>query len=280
MAISKQLKEELETIESIKLITQALGDIATAQIKQRRESVELNIQYFHEILDLYHIVRGIALKTKEYKDFQKKKNGKTVCILVTSNYKFNGNLDIELTNFFASNVIRTEADLVVLGKLGGELLEAHKFGKPFEKLVLTKDYPTLEELSRLVEKIQSYSRILVFHSKFVTLLNQEPAVTDITADGIEEVKAEKKIAYLLEPEVDKMIRFFEDQILLLLLQAIFLESEIARTAARMVSMNQAEEEAEKLLDSKDKEALKMRKNLVNLRIIESFAGRRRKTAGY
>lgn len=272
MASARGRKSDLSQVESIKEITQAMADIATSQIKQRRASAELNIAYFREIFTLYQTVKQIALKTKKYREAEKAKNGRTALILLTSNFKFNGDLDVNLTNFFIEHSQKIESDRWVVGVSGQELLRGKHVNFKFESVKFAKDYPTVEELDGLVKKVADYSRVLVYHSRFITLLDQKPSVTDITAtESLGSKVKPENINFLLEPEIDKMIRFFEDQMLLLLLQSIFLESEIARTAARMVSMNQAEQAAEKLLRTEEKLLFHQRKSLANMKIVESFA---------
>jgi F0F1-type ATP synthase gamma subunit len=49
MSNISSLKAQVGQIGSIKEITQAMADIATSQIKQRRATAERNIRYFREI---------------------------------------------------------------------------------------------------------------------------------------------------------------------------------------------------------------------------------------
>ena len=67
-----------------------------------------------------------------------------------------------------------------------------------------------------------------------------------------------------------MLEFFETQLILLLLRAVFLEVDISHQAARMISMNQAENNADKILDKQNRQALQIRKQIINLQIIENF----------
>lgn len=271
MANILDLRSQVTQTNSIKLITQAIGDIATAQIKERRKSAELNIKYFQEILGLYKTVKALAAHTKTLQAIQREKNGKEMLVLITSNYKFSGDLDSELVNFYLRNTQGSRADRIVIGASGQEMVAA-KLSREFTYIKFAKDYPTVDELEGLVKRIFLYSKILVYHSRFVTLLNQDPTVTDVSASEYEKNQTTvEQLSYILEPEIEKMIAFFEDQMLLILLQAILLESEIARIASRMVSMNQAEEAAEKLFDKQERMLFQARKQRANMKIVESFA---------
>lgn len=272
MSNISSLKSQVGQIGSIKEITQAMADIATSQIKQRRATAERNIRYFREIFTLYQTVKLIALQSKRYKETQREKNGKTALILLTSNNKFNGDLDVKLTNFFLTNSYGMQAERIVVGVSGQELLKGKRVNFKYQTMKFAKDYPSVAETDSLVDQVFAYSKVLVYHTRFITLLSQEPAVTDITAtESLDKNVKPEEIHFLLEPEIDKMIAFFEDQMLLLLLQSIFLESEIARTAARMISMNQAEQAAEKMLELQKKSLFHGRKALANMKIVENFA---------
>lgn len=268
----RDLRQEVTQTQSIKLITQAIGDIATAEIKERRKSAELNIKYFQEILALYKIVKQLAAHTKSFQALQRQKNGKEILILITSNYKFSGDLDTELVNFYLRHSAGSRADRIVVGASGQEMIEVKAKNIPHTFVKFNKDYPTIDELENLVKRVYVYSKILVYHSRFVTLLNQDPTITDISASELANQSSPvEKVSYILEPEIEKMIVFFEDQMLFILLQAIFLESEISRTASRMVSMNQAEQAAEKFLDKKERALFQAKKQKANMKIVESFA---------
>ncbi len=276
MATIKQLKEEIQTTESIKLITQALGDIATARIRRSRLSVERNIQFFDEVMQVYSVVRMIASKSKIYQKIAAAKNGKTVCILLTSNQRFFGGLDLEVTKFFSLDSAKYNTDRIVIGTAGQEMLKHSVFGGRVQEITFRRDFPTFEEMKALSSQIFSYSRILVYHSKFVTLLNQVAVVSDISETEAHKTVATNQLRYILEPEIEKMVAFFENQIMVLLFQAIFLDADIARTAARMVAMNQAGEQADKTFTQESKLLVRLRRDLLDRRILETYAGMERR----
>ena len=277
MPTLRALNADIENTQSIKLITQALGDIATLQIKATRKSVQQNIIYFQEITQLYRVVKGIALKHKLETAANQSKNGKTLLVLLTSNYHFYGGLDAELVSFYVQNLTKfPSADSIVIGSSGISLLEVMNELHNSKTLQFKKDEPSLEELSALSKLVSPYSKVLVFHSKFETLLNQKPTISDISEGNDNDANTDNKMNYILEPEISKMVGFFQGQIFILLFQAIFLDAQIARTSARMVAMNQAEDNADKMIKQERKELLHLRKGLINRRILETFAGMQNK----
>lgn len=271
MANLKQIRERVETTQTIEDITQALGDIATMKLRKIRKIIEHNIGFYGEISTVYQTVKMAGLKERK-KEFKRQANGRTVCLLLTSNSSFYGGLDTELTNFFVLNTQNLNCDRVILGTAGKDLLSNIYYPHELSYHAFKSDSPTMEEIKTLAKELFIYSKVLVFHTKFVTVLNQSPVISDISELTSDKgANKEEKYFYILEPEIDKMINFFQNQISVLLFQAIFSEIDLARTAARMISMNQAEENARNVLIQEKRELINLKKQLVNIQTIETYA---------
>ncbi len=269
-------KETIQTIESIRDVTQVLGDIASSKIRATRASVEHNIYFFGEMAKVYRMVKMIA-KSHHLESFtrnltKKKKNGKTVVILATSKGRFYGALDADLTKYFVSQTMNVEADRIVLGESGKKLLEVYKYPFKYKALKFKSDTPTFEEMKVLTDVVFEYSKIYVFHTKFITLLNLQPHLTDINATDVEKAPPASSVQFITEPEIFKMMEFFEGQILTLLFQAIFLEVDIAHLAARMIAMNQAENAAMEILTKERKNLIRQRKTIQNMQLLQNYSG--------
>ncbi|MEK6882356.1 MAG: F0F1 ATP synthase subunit gamma [Nanoarchaeota archaeon] len=283
MSNLKQIQKEIDTTKSIKLITQALGDIATLKIKETRDTVSHNILFFREVAKVYKVVKTISLQhktilptvlkgqklasTKVQKDG---KNGKTLAVLITSSKHFYGDLEAKLSKGYLDQTEKLDCERIVVGSIGTEYLNSRNYPHPFEAYVFDREQPTFDEINSLSRKMFAYSKILVFHNKFNSLLDQSITISDLSATSLVDQKNQGEFFYILEPEVDKMLEFFETQLILLLLRAVFLEVDISHQAARMISMNQAENNADKILDKQNRQALQIRKQIINLQIIENF----------
>lgn len=269
-----QLKKQMDSTDTIRLITQSLGDIATIKIKSTRASVERNIAFFKEITQVYRLVKLMAIKKRVLKERPKQKPGQTICVLLTSNEHFYGDLDVRLTEFYKKNTQNLKADKLVIGSVGQKLYSsAMGTDAGFKSLTLDKDIPSNNELQTLADIVFEYSKALVYHTKFVTILNSEPTVSDITASDISGTASISTLPvfYIVEPEIDKIMSFFESQLLLVLFQAIFLEIDITRQAARMISMIQANDNATEIAKQQHKSLIAARKQLLNFQIQETFA---------
>lgn len=275
----KQIRQQLDEAESLQLITHALSDLSSMRLKKIRDSVERNVFFGSEIAKVYHMVKRVAFLRK----IVLPKNGKTLSIVITSNFRFYGNLNTNLLKFFLSQTQNLNTDMkqsfhqndvVVCGTTGIEYLKGVRYPKSYQPVVLKKDMPSDEELKALVNKVRDYSQVLVFHPQFKTVLTQIPAVKDITQSfDITEQKTPEKIDinFIFEPEIQKTLIFFDSQITTLLLEETFLESELARVAARLITTSQAEKSAEEFLEKKKKLFANARRTNTNTKLLESLS---------
>jgi len=274
----KEIDERLEEGKSLKAISQAFAEIANLKIKRIRSEVERNRLFFDEISKIYGIIKAFALKKKVAISKPKKR----LCILITSNYRFNGKLNTSLINYFVGSTRElNDVDKIVLGRGAVDFFKASKILPEYKEILLKTDSPTPEELIFLVKIMSEYNQVLIFHSKLKSLLVQRATFTDITATSFytqafqvnphDSKKANEFLNFIFEPELPRVLNFFENQILTLLLEETFLESELSRTASRFISMDQAETEANKFIKESEKIKGYAIRSMENNKILENFA---------
>lgn len=274
----KEIDQALEEGESLKSIAQAFSDIANLKIKRIRNAVERNRLFFDEIATVYATVKALAIKKKIAIVKPKDK----LCILTTSNNRFYGAITQSLVKYFIGSTRQLQdADRIILGKGGIDYFRVFKVLPNYQEVVLKDDMPTSLELAHLASLCTNYNQVLVFHAKFKSLLTQQATLTDISqlsfyinefrVKSIQTGAGENFFNFIFEPELAKMLKFFDSQILTLLLEQTFLESELSRTASRFIYMDQAEGEANKFI--KQYQALKAytKAGLINGAILENYA---------
>lgn len=264
----KEIDQLLEESNSLKQITQSYSEIANQKIQRIRVELDRNRLFFEEISKVYSLVRAIAGKTK----VRLPKSKKRVCILQTSNFGFYGNINSSIIEFFIEQTKDLECDRIIVGKTGIDYFQSNKIFPSFTPMVLKTDHPNPNELNQFINIVKSYNQVLIFYSRLKSLLKQIPSVTDITETS-QKISMEKSsdIRFIFEPEISKILQFFDNQILVLLIEEAFLESEASRTASRFISMDQAETEANKFI--KQYEALKAytERNLKSNQLLESIS---------
>lgn len=266
----KQIDEALEEGESLKTISQAYSEIANLKIKKIRVDAERNRIFFAEIGSVYSLIKDLGVKQK----FTLKKPKKTVSIVLTSNYRFYGSINSDLLEYYTSATQRLETDRIYLGKAAIEYFRARPISANHKEVLLKDDTPDAAELKFLAAELTAYNQVLVFYSKMKSLLVQQPTAIDITASAANpqpEPGKHENFKFIFEPELPKILEFFDSQIITLLLEGAFLESELSRTASRFISMDQAETQANKFI--KEYQTLKAytKRNMDNNTILENFA---------
>lgn len=274
----KDLDNFIDEGESLKSIAQAYCEIANLKTRRIRGAVERNRLFFDEIATIYGIVKALALEKK----IAVAKPKKRLCILLTSNYRFYGAINSSLINYFIGSTRElTDVDKLIIGKGGIDYFRATNFLPKYQEIILKDDMPDSLELANLAHLSADYNQVLVFHAKLKSLIVQAATFTDVSAVSLylrEFSKADHPakgqasfLNFIFEPELPKILNFFDNQILTLLLEQTFLESELSRTASRFISMDQAETEANKLI--KQYQILKAytKRNMDNNKILENFA---------
>ncbi len=274
----KEIDESLEEGLSLKTIAQAYSEISNLKIKRIRSEVERNRIFFQEISQIYALIKKLAIKRK----INIIKPKKMVSIVLTSNYRFYGNINSDLLDFFITSTQNLDTDRIMLGKAAIEYFRAAHLSAKYSEVLLKGDQPNVSELAGLVQIIKDYNQVLIFYSSLKSLLVQIPTVTDITASSVSmlknfliknktEEKEKEEFKFIFEPELSKILQFFDSQIITLLLEGTFLESELSRTASRFISMDSAENEANKFIDEYAKLKAYFKRNLDNNTILENFA---------
>ncbi len=278
----KEIDAAIEEGESLRQIAQAYSEIANIKIKKIRADAERNRIFFQEIVSVYALIKQLALQ----KRIGIVKHKKMVSVVLTSNYKFYGSINSDLLEFFINTTRKLNCDHIYLGKaaieyfraihLEGEKMQLHLRGE-IKEVLLKSDQPDASELLALANLLTDYNQVLVFYSSMKSLIVQIPTVTDITASNLlpktaqTGTKTNTLTRFIFEPELPKILQFFDSQIITLLLEGTFLESELSRTASRFISMDHAETEANKFIKQYQTSRAYVKRNMDNNTILENFA---------
>lgn len=268
----REIDQLIEEVNSLKVLTQAFGEIASIKLRKIRSQVELNRIFFGEIAQIFKLVVSYG-KTKGVTLTKPKQ---TVTILLSSNERFYGGIDNEVIRYFIEKTTKYSTDRIVLGVTGREYLHSINYFHKFADLIFKVDLPNQSELAQLTQMIKDYKQVIVVYPQITTILIQKPQAADITQSSLNEVSEifEKTFDYVIfEPELEKIIDFFDRQISILLLQHIFFEAELARTASRIMAMDNAQVEANKFIDAQKKIRLKLKRDQLNKQILENFSSR-------
>lgn len=283
-----QLLDSIDETDSLKMLAQAYTEISSSRLKKIRQAVEKNRYFLDNLSDIFRLTKHTAYK---YNVVPTEKNNKTLSVLITSNYRFYGKVNDDLIRFFIAETAKSASDKIVIGKAGQTFLQAINYNHQYTPITLQKDLPLPQELTHLGSLTQNYSKVFVYFSKMESVLVQKPETKDLTQSPTltpEEIAASKhqpglftllvhpqtiykpgqEEDFLFEPDIIKMLNFFETQITTLLLEQAFLESELSRTASRLISMDQAQSNADKMIIELKQLLNLAGKSLDNERVLE------------
>ncbi len=279
-----QIKELIEVGSSLKDIASSYTEIASIKLRKIRSSVERNRQFYDELTRVYALINKIAA-TKKIIPAPKPK--KVISVLLTSNYRFYGNINNQLVQHFIVTNTKMASDKLVVGKTGRDYLKGIHYFHAYNPVIFKNDMPDDNELKSLVKVLQEYKQVLVFYPQFKSVLVQVPTVKDITQTQLLSLQEQSKpdqtdisfifnqkefqTSFIFEPEIMKMLDFFDNQIKILLLEQTILESELARTASRLIAMDQAQSKAKDFIGNNKKALGQLRKSTYNARLLETLA---------
>lgn len=267
------IKEELQDIEILRGISSALLEVSSIKIRGLREDFERNKVFYDEVSDLYRTIK-ISAKRKEYVDRRESIVDKEIHVAITSNRRFYGSLNRSVIDAFGLNIVpESGIEYLVIGHTGKHFMEDTDHAELCQYLSFTEDFPTPTETEVFLERVRQYDKVILYYPKFVNIFRQDPATTDITyTTELEDIEVGGTIIeQIYEPELPHILAFFETQVRRLLFTRIMLESELSRTAARLVKMNTTEDRANTVIEQKKRVLRKETMILEDIRLLETFA---------
>jgi len=270
------LKAELEDIQTLKFISSAFTEASSAKIKKLRAAFEENVEFHRQITHVYHIVQHAAGQLEEAdkgKHSGTEREG-TLFVAITSNQRFYGSLNINIMRQFVVEAKKVSPEILVVGATGRDFMKSIAFPTKYEVLLFEKDSPNKPEIMTFMARVKKYKTVILYYPKFKTLMHQEVGVLDITQrEEHGELSEDSEIHIIFEPELGKMLDFFETTVRAILFFRVMLESDLARTAARLMTMSAAEQNSKEMEKEKHGQLRKVTNSFMNAMLLETFAGR-------
>lgn len=257
MITKKEVDSEIDYLGALRLILESYEEIAASRMGRIRSSVLKSRDFLLEINTIFQQVKSsyreemsLLMKRKKIKDPKEltflTRNGKTLYVLISANTGLYGNIVRRTYNLFMEVLKRDKAqDVLIIGKLGYNLFEAEKIDVPAAYFDFPDDRIDKEKLKKIVAHIIQYQKVLVFYEQFNNVVNQEPIITNISGDPLSYNKTDMPQAaqakYFFEPTLEKIMAFFEKEIVASIFEQTVLESELAKFAARMVALDSSSE---------------------------------------
>jgi ATP synthase F1 gamma subunit len=248
MITKKELTRETEFLTILRTILETYEEIAATRMSRIRSSVLASRDFLLEINAIFQQVKTsyktqieVLMKNSKIKDSSKltfiKRNGKTLYVFVSANTGLYGEIIRKTYDVFVEKLKKEPGDVAILGKLGLQIFKAEEMKTPLTYFEFPDNRMDNAILQRIVEHIIQYEKVLVFYEQFNNVVSQSPIVTNISGDPLPWEKGGPQAKYFFEPSLEKIMEFFEKEIFASIFQQTIFESELAKFAARMVSLD-------------------------------------------
>ncbi|MBI2613496.1 MAG: F0F1 ATP synthase subunit gamma [Candidatus Levybacteria bacterium] len=282
MITKKEISKEIDFLNTLRTILETYEEIAATRMARIRTSVlgsrdfllEINA-IFQQVKSSYRAQIEILMKKKKIKDPTKltfvKRNGRTLYVFVSANTGLYGDIIKKTYDVFIDNLKKTPGDVAIIGKLGVEIYKADKVTLPYTYFDFPDNKIDNAILQKIIQHIIQYEKVLVFYEQFNTVINQSPIVTNISGDPLPWEKGGPEAKYFFEPSLEKIMEFFEKEIFGSIFQQTIFESELAKFAARMVSLDYATDNTKLRLKQVTLQKNRIKHQEENKRQLEKFA---------
>ncbi len=247
----KFIKKEIPILKSLKTVAQVYQETSIVKIQEVRAGVLTTRDYLAGLSNIYSELKvsktnqdHILAKSTKNTDTKSSKLQKTLFILLSANAKLYGEIVKEVYELFIEALKKEpDADVMIVGKLGERLFKEDGMTKQHIFIEIPDSELQPKDLEPIIFNIIKYENVIVFHGKFFNLVTQKASRANITGEavtreGIVEKGGETK-QFLFEPNLEKLIQFFETQIFVTLFRQTVHESELARYASRVNAMEES-----------------------------------------
>lgn len=270
MSSITELQEGLAQIQTAQFVTTMLRDISATRLQSIRAAFEANEAYYSELHDLMGMVKAYAKREGIVMPIAAQKR---VYIAVTSNRRFYGALNRSvMKQYLTARSEDPEAAGYVIGQTGHSFLERIEAVDDGTRKLFHGDVPAPQEAAEVIKEVLDYQEVVVIHPQFINSFQQKPTLTDISHVPPAEDDAEPFLEYICEPELPELITFFTTQIRLVLLERVFLSTQVALTGARLMKMQRARERATELVGEEEQRIHKEVRTIQSMHLLEAFTG--------
>jgi ATP synthase F1 gamma subunit len=283
MLYSKEIKKEIAQVTSLKELTEVYGEIASIRMRKVRDYVLKNRDFlasieviFKDALDFYakklsELVRVGKIKAGGNVTFLAH-NGRTVAVLISANTGFYGDVVRETYRKFIDDITKEDVEVTIIGRLGRTLFVDEKPNHPYTYFELPDYGINASTLAEAIKHLVQYEEIRVYYGKYQSVVTQKPTAFRISAGKpISGGVKTDTVDYIFEPSVEKILMFFETQIFASLFDQAIRESQLAKFASRILSMDRATDNIRHKIKDLTLENLKNSHNLANRKQINALA---------
>jgi len=283
MINEKDILEEVTQLNMLGSVTSVYGQLASLSMNRTRDSVIRSRDFLDEMDQVFTTVfSSYAEQVKELARRKKIKsnqritflphNGKKVAVFLAAHTGFYGEIIKKTFELFINDVRTTGAEATIVGTYGRQLFTSEEPARPYTFFDFSDEKVDQHQLADLVHHLVQYDEIRVYYGKFQNFMTQTPVVFNISANpyaNLQNASGGKK--YIFEPDIEKLLVFFEKQIFSSIFDQTLRESQLAKFASRVMVMDSADQNIRERLKRTAYELRKLSRHQNNQRQLSRFA---------
>lgn len=271
----KNIVSDIKNTSEVRGLIEVYEEIAATRMQKIRSSVTAGSDYFEGLAKLSD---EVALDLAGAFDNKRK----LAAVFLSADTGLYGDIIDKIMVSFVNFVKQEKLDAFVIGSLGKELLSSYAPEMKITVLPFQADKESLQEedLKNMMQILNPYTKIYIFHGKFESIARQDTLDSvisgpDISKYGLagesEKEIAKKRFANLYEPSVDAVGEKFAHEISASVFDASIKENQLAKYAARLMHLDSAINTIDQRLAKLDSDAKRMRKKAEAKKQIERTA---------
>ncbi len=290
MSLRESLRDDLADLDALQFVASALADQSLKAIARVRTTFERSVPFYQSVHDLYALIR-IRAEREGSAAWRRRGGAGMAALALTSNHRFYGELNLAVVRALIERESPSGTRMIVIGRFGALFMKELGYTRRMHSFLFAEDIPRVSELAALLSSLEEYERVVIYYPSFINLVTQQIETIEIGAASREVARrgrndahalalpgrgesaslAMAESAYIFEPELFELARFFETEVRRFLFQRVFLEAELARTAARLVAMSTAERTIGARSRSVRGALRRVAGSLESMRTLETFA---------
>jgi ATP synthase F1 gamma subunit len=265
------LANEIKTMHNLEDVTNMLEQVAARDIAQMREQILQGRPFFQEFWKIYRVLKQLAPPPPEVVH-------KQLVVAIAIDWGMPGNLLNQVLDKAEHLYEEHEADMLIAGKMGHARFKnrdertIHLFSAPKKS--------SLTDIEPIYKIVAGYAHTIFVYPQFESLSRQSIAVDsmsigeqppqEIDAGTQKEVEAKR---FIIEPGPQEIANYMNETVVGLSMYHYFAESLLAYSAAQMVAMRNAYDNAKNESKSITYRYHKARREIIDAKLRELYGSR-------
>jgi len=275
---TNDIKHRIKSIADTRQITKAMELISISKMKKALARYESNAAYFDKVR---YTIKDILLHTHEieHKYVSHRADRRTAYIVIAGDKGFAGGYNHNVLNKAWEHMqSREKRYIITVGQQAREFFESKNVQVDLEFTHIAQN-PTLHDARGIARDILNLydqnlmDEVLVVYTKLITTINQKPKITKILpVEESDLTDVEVKSSYsgdiLYDPTPRAVLNVLVPQYIVGAVFATLVQSVASEQCARMVAMNSANKNADKMLENLKLEYNRARQEKVTNELLE------------